>query len=127
MATTKPEATEGATASDVADSANKTNEQKSAQLKAGVDPKAEAPAAVLNHGEPDPYVEQQKQAFLDSLKDPYGDRPLQMRDEHDPLVDPQVEDQQIKEDGLKPSGLEPGRTNLLVPEDRQVQGTLPPL
>jgi len=121
-----PEGT-GTASQDLADSAHKSAEQKQAQDAAAKDPKASGPQASLNHGEPDPYVEAERKASLEALKDPYGDRPLQMRDNHDPLVDPQVEDQQLSVGGVKASGIEPGRTNTLVPEDRQVQGTLPPV
>jgi hypothetical protein len=68
------------------DSANKTDEQAAAQN----DPFKANPGPVeLNHGE----ISEARQAELDAAKDvakdPWGETPLQQRDDHDPAVDPE--------------------------------------
>jgi hypothetical protein len=88
----------------------------------------------LDHGEPDERVKADVDRVKESAKDPWGTTPLQMRDKHDPAVDPAKVGVATRPDGSglelagdarKPvavSGINPASAG-----DDAPQGTLPPV
>lgn len=123
------------------DSASKTSDEAQGQAQQGIPGSKEGAKAAergvtLNHGEPDPFIEQQRKNQLEASKDPWGTTPLQMRDSHDEAVDPDKVGIATRSDGsglvdadgnpkarpIAPSGIEPG-----VAGDKAPQGTLPPV
>lgn len=128
------------TKTDGVNSATKSDEDKALQAKAagnaGAAAEANAKGVVFDHGEPDPFVEQQRKDQLEASKDPWGTTPIQMRDSHDEAVDPAKvgiatradgsglvdEDGNPKARPAAPSGIEPGLAG-----DDAPQGTLPPV
>lgn len=73
----------------VANSATKTPEQKTAQANPVTAPQA---PVELDHGEPSEETEAEVKATEALRNDPWGNTPAQMRDQHDPLVDPELVD-----------------------------------
>lgn len=99
-----------------ANSDTKTPEQAKAQSAAKTTAEANAAAGTveLSHGEPsDASKEEAKQAEK-SAQDPWGDTPVQMRDQHSPEVDPAKNDPMtnsntpVREVRVNP--MEPGQT-----------------
>lgn len=86
----------------------------------------------FDHGEPDPRVEAENEARLKATQDPWGTTPVQMRDTHDPAVDPAEVGIATRPDGTgltdapqgaPYNGIEPDA----VGEKNEPQGTLPPV
>lgn len=72
-----------------ADSATKTPEQTKLQSNPLTAPLA---PEELNHGEQTEEAKAEAEAAAKAARDPWGDTPLQMRDDHDPAVDPATND-----------------------------------
>lgn len=74
-----------------ASSDSKTPEQTAAQ-QASVKPGVAAPPVELSHGEKSEATKAEEEAVEKTARDPWGDTPLQMRDDHSPEVDPELND-----------------------------------
>ena len=113
-------------AGDPVPSASKTPDQAKESQKRATKPEELAPAVELEHGEKSDYQKRLEEQQREALKDPWGSTPPQMRDSHDPAVDPQNED---APSGLAaiPNGLEPGISNDDREDDQKVSGSLPPV
>jgi hypothetical protein len=66
--------------------ANKTPED----IKAQNDPRGGTPAFEVDHGEPSEASKAEAEAAEEVKNDPWGNTPVQMRDTHDELVDPEL-------------------------------------
>lgn len=115
------------------DSASKSDEQAQQENAAANDPKQQAPAVELNHGEPSERLIAQQEAAREALKDPWGNTPAQQRDSHDEAVDPQKQDEVVYPGAAPgagapvPDGLNPASSNESREDGTEVQGALPPV
>jgi hypothetical protein len=86
-------------------------------------PDASAPVEI-SHGDEPAYITARREAEKEAAKDPWGATPLQMRDQHDPGVDPTTDDsydnRTVAPDGIEPAALPDGQPPL-------TGGTLPPV
>jgi hypothetical protein len=84
-----------------------------------------APAPQLSHGEEPGWVTARRAAERQSMNDPAGQTPTQMRPgNHDPAVDPAIDDNGPTRT-VKPDGMDPGA--LPDSEPPITGGTLPPV
>lgn len=90
-----------------ADSANKSADQ--AKLQNNPATASQAPVE-LNHGEETDAAKADKEAAKKAAADPWGDTPLQMREDHSPEVDPAKNDPVTSDNGraVRLNPMEPG-------------------